>query len=96
MNNVPSCPNCGHRFYGNGQQAGRYGLTAKMKELLDFVTDHRAKNAGVSPNYDQMAHALSLKSKSGVHRIMKSLVERGHITAMPRRARSVVPAEASP
>jgi repressor LexA len=63
-------------------------LTAKQRELLIFI-DGRLKEDGVSPSFDEMREALDLKSKSGVHRLISALEERGFIRRLPNRARAL-------
>jgi repressor LexA len=63
-------------------------LTAKQRELLLFI-DGRLKDGGVSPSFDEMREALELKSKSGVHRLISALEERGFIRRLPNRARAL-------
>jgi repressor LexA len=63
-------------------------LTAKQRELLMFI-DERLKQDGVSPSFDEMREALELKSKSGVHRLISALEERGFIRRLPNRARAL-------
>ena len=63
-------------------------LTAKQRELLLFIDD-RLKQGGVSPSFDEMREALDLKSKSGVHRLISALEERGFIRRLPNRARAL-------
>ena len=63
-------------------------LTAKQRELLIFI-DGRLKRDGVSPSFDEMREALDLKSKSGVHRLISALEERGFIRRLPNRARAL-------
>jgi repressor LexA len=63
-------------------------LTAKQRELLLFI-DERLKSDGVSPSFDEMREALELKSKSGVHRLISALEERGFIRRLPNRARAL-------
>jgi repressor LexA len=63
-------------------------LTAKQRELLLFI-DGRLKQDGVSPSFDEMREALELKSKSGVHRLISALEERGFIRRLPNRARAL-------
>jgi repressor LexA len=74
-------------------------LTAKQRELLLFI-DGRLKQDGVSPSFDEMREALELKSKSGVHRLISALEERGFIRRLPNRARALevvkVPETAAP
>jgi repressor LexA len=62
-------------------------LTAKQRELLLFI-DNRLKESGISPSFDEMREALELKSKSGVHRLISALEERGFIRRLPNRARA--------
>ena len=64
-------------------------LTQKQKELLDFISKHIAETKGVAPSFEQMKDAVSLKSKSGVHRLVTALEQRGHIRKLPNRARAI-------
>lgn len=63
-------------------------LTAKQHELLMFIHKRLAER-GVSPSFDEMREALELKSKSGVHRLISALEERGFIRRLPNRARAL-------
>jgi repressor LexA len=63
-------------------------LTAKQRELLLFI-DQRLGQSGISPSFDEMREALELKSKSGVHRLISALEERGFIRRLPNRARAL-------
>jgi repressor LexA len=63
-------------------------LTAKQRELLLFI-QQRLGDTGVSPSFDEMREALELKSKSGVHRLISALEERGFIHRLPNRARAL-------
>ncbi len=63
-------------------------LTAKQHELLLFI-DGRLQASGISPSFDEMREALDLKSKSGVHRLISALEERGFIRRLPNRARAL-------
>ena len=63
-------------------------LTRKQYELLVFI-DARLKAGGVSPSFDEMKDALGLKSKSGIHRLITGLEERGFIRRLPHRARAL-------
>ncbi len=63
-------------------------LTAKQRELLLFI-NQRLNSTGVSPSFDEMKDALRLKSKSGIHRLVSGLEERGFIKRMPHRARAL-------
>ena len=61
-------------------------LTRKQQELLLFISE-RLSEGGVSPSFDEMKDALGLKSKSGIHRLITGLEERGFIRRLPHRAR---------
>ncbi len=63
-------------------------LTPKQKELLLFIHE-RLKETGVPPSYDEMKEALDLRSKSGIHRLITALEERGFIKRLPHRARAL-------
>ncbi len=63
-------------------------LTLKQKELLLFIHE-RMSAEGVPPSFDEMKDALDLKSKSGIHRLITALVERGFIRRLPHRARAI-------
>jgi repressor LexA len=63
-------------------------LTAKQRELLLFI-NQRLRATGVSPSFDEMKDALHLKSKSGIHRLVGGLEERGFIRRLPHRARAL-------
>lgn len=63
-------------------------LTQKQKDLLLFI-NARMRESGVPPSFDEMKDALELKSKSGIHRLITALVERGFIRRLPHRARAI-------
>ena len=63
-------------------------LTRKQHELLMFIHE-RMKESGVPPSFDEMKEALDLKSKSGIHRLVTALEERGFIRRLPNRARAL-------
>ena len=63
-------------------------LTRKQAELLRFIHE-RLKEAGVPPSFDEMKDALDLRSKSGIHRLITALEERGIIRRLPNRARAI-------
>ncbi len=63
-------------------------LTRKQHELICFIND-RLEDTGVSPSFEEMKDALDLKSKSGVHRLISALEERGFIRRLPNRARAL-------
>ncbi|MFA6966562.1 transcriptional repressor LexA [Bosea sp. (in: a-proteobacteria)] len=63
-------------------------LTRKQAELLRFIQE-RLRESGVPPSFDEMKDALDLKSKSGIHRLIMALEERGFIRRLPNRARAL-------
>src|ERR1700710_2698258 len=63
-------------------------LTKKQSELLRFIHE-RLQDAGVPPSFDEMKDALDLRSKSGIHRLIMALEERGFIRRLPNRARAL-------
>ncbi|HVT54431.1 MAG TPA: transcriptional repressor LexA [Xanthobacteraceae bacterium] len=63
-------------------------LTQKQYELLKFIHE-RLKEAGVPPSFEEMKEALDLRSKSGIHRLITALEERGFIRRLPNRARAL-------
>ncbi|MFN5128429.1 MAG: transcriptional repressor LexA [Sphingomonadaceae bacterium] len=63
-------------------------LTAKQHELLIFI-NQRLDESGISPSFEEMKEALDLKSKSGVHRLIGALEERGFIRRLANRARAL-------
>src|SRR3978361_2302594 len=63
-------------------------LTRKQYELLRFISE-RLKESGVPPSFDEMRYALDLRSKSGIHRLITALEERGFIRRLPNRARAI-------
>jgi len=68
--------------------AGNAMLTKKQHELLRFIHE-RLKEQGVPPSFDEMKDALDLRSKSGIHRLIMALEERGFIRRLPNRARAL-------
>jgi DNA-binding MarR family transcriptional regulator len=67
----------------------RAGLTRRESEALSFIRAYGAASDGVSPSYAEIASAIGLKAKSGVHRIIVRLEERGHLRRLAGRARSL-------
>lgn len=63
-------------------------LTKKQSDLLRFIHE-RLKETGVPPSFDEMKDALDLRSKSGIHRLILALEERGFIRRLPNRARAL-------
>ena len=63
-------------------------LTRKQRDLLEFI-HARVQRDGVPPSFDEMKEALDLRSKSGIHRLITALEERGFIRRLAHRARAV-------
>ena len=63
-------------------------LTKKQKDLLLFIHE-RMGSGDIAPSFDEMREALQLKSKSGIHRLITGLVERGYLERLPHRARAL-------
>mgnify|MGYP001173118999 FL=1 len=63
-------------------------LTEKQHELLKYIYQRVTEN-GISPSYDEMKLAVNLHSKSGIHRLVNALEERGYIRRLPNRARAL-------
>lgn len=63
-------------------------LTKKQRDLL-LLIHQKLGEAGVPPSFDEMREALGLKSKSGVHRLITALVERGYLRRLPHKARAL-------
>ena len=63
-------------------------LTKKQKELLNYIQKFQSKN-GVTPSYEEMKSALNLKSKSGIHRLILALEERGFVKRLAHKARAL-------
>ena len=63
-------------------------ITKKQKNLLVFI-NKKLRSSGVSPSYEEMKQSLNLKSKSGIHRLISALEERGFIRRLPHKARAL-------
>lgn len=63
-------------------------LTKKQRDLLLFINDY-IQNTGLSPSFEEMKAGLDLKSKSGIHRLINALVERGFLARLPNKARAL-------
>ena len=63
-------------------------LTQKQKELLNYISNFQNRN-GVTPSFEEMKDALSLKSKSGIHRLVIALEERGFVKRLAHKARAL-------
>lgn len=68
-----------------------YGMTKRMRDLLEFI-EARALT-GVPPSYDEMKDHLGLRSKSGIHRLVRALEERGLVNVLRNRARTIMPTQ---
>src|SRR3984957_6980819 len=84
---------CGQTLVFTGFPAGSpvgrtWMLTRKQYELLMFIHE-RIRETGVPPSFDEMKDALDLKSKSGIHRLITALEERGFLRRMEKRARAL-------
>jgi SOS-response transcriptional repressor LexA len=64
-------------------------MTSQQARLLRFIADYQRDHAGASPSYDEMAGALGLKSRSGAHRLVAGLEERGHVMRVRNLQRSI-------
>lgn len=80
--------------YGTPEKTNGFALTARQKEVLDFIRQYSTKE-GIAPSYDEIRIAVGLKSKSGVFRIVNALVERGRIIKLPNRDRCIALVEAA-
>lgn len=65
-------------------------MTAAMRDLYDFIKTYSEANGGVAPSFDEMRAHAGLASKSGIHRLVTALEERGLIRRLPHRARAIV------
>ena len=65
-------------------------LTKKQNQLLNYLIES-IESTGISPSYQEICLKLSLKSKSGIHRIVNGLEERGYIKRLENKARSLFP-----
>ena len=63
-------------------------LTKKQRDLLFYIHEHM-EGSDVPPSFEEMKEALGLKSKSGIHRLISALEERGYIERLPHRARAL-------
>src|SRR5580704_5221511 len=77
-----------HALFSDARRETTSMLTRKQFELLRFIHE-RVKEAGVPPSFDEMKEALDLRSKSGIHRLITALEERGFIRRLPNRARAI-------
>lgn len=69
------------------------GMTERQAQLLGFIRS-RVEADGVAPSFDEMLAFTGLRSKSGIHRLLTALEERGHIFRIPNRARCIALREA--
>jgi LexA DNA binding domain len=75
---------------------GVSGLTSRQAGLLNYIVSYVDKTHGVSPSFQDMKQDLGYKSKASIHRLMQALKERGHISYLPRQARSIQLLKPSP
>lgn len=66
-----------------------FTLTAQQAKVKAFLIDYMDRNHGLAPSFDEITEGVGLSSKSGVHRIMQALIERGHVQTIPGRARAI-------
>lgn len=66
----------------------QHGLTKRQHETLTFIKEYIAKN-GYSPSYEEISEGVGLGGKAGVHRVIYGLVDRGRVTVIKDRARSI-------
>lgn len=64
-------------------------LTRKQRDVLQFIIDQQLQNNGLTPSFDEMKDHVGLRSKSGIHRIVRALEERGFIFCLHHRARAI-------
>lgn len=64
-------------------------LTRAQNQLLKFIGDFMTTNSGVAPTFDEMKTHMNLASKSGIHRMLRALEERGFVRRLPHRARAL-------
>lgn len=86
------CPTCGQW----ARVARKGGLTRRQADCLDFIKFYMEDSDGLSPSYEDIMVALDLKSKSGVHRLVAALEERGRIVRLPNRSRAIMLLEYRP
>lgn len=65
------------------------GLTRRQRELLTYIQRYMASRDGIAPSFEEMTKAMGLASKSGIHRLIEALVDRGHLQRLPNKARSI-------
>jgi SOS-response transcriptional repressor LexA len=91
-----TCPCCNHEFDLEKTAPSRGGLTRKQRDVLNFIRGYIATNSGLSPSYDDILSEVGLGSKSGVHRVIHGLIERGFIEIIPGKARSITLLDRAP
>lgn len=64
-------------------------MTPKQKQLLDYIVDYQRRTGGISPSFDEMAVAVGIRSKSGIHRLIGGLEQRGNIRRVAGQARTI-------
>lgn len=88
---VAVCPHCQQLMPLDGKLVvwPGYGLTEKQAELYHYLKRRLADPDRASPSFDEMLAHMGVRSKSGIHRLLKALEERGLIRRLPNRARSI-------
>lgn len=81
-------PKVARAVYHMMKRDSRPGLTARMRELLDFIEDYH-DSKGMMPSYDEMKDGIGLASKAGIHRLILCLEERGYVRRIYHKARSL-------
>ena len=84
-----TCPCCNHEFDLEKTAPSRGGLTRKQRYVLNFIRQYIEISDGLSPVYSEIADGCGISSKSNVHRVIHSLIERGFIEIIPGKARSI-------
>jgi SOS-response transcriptional repressor LexA len=82
-------PALAHEILRQMRPSAAGGLTGRQRDALEFIRGYHAEN-GITPTFEEICVGLGLGSKSGVHRLITGLEERGVIERIPGRARSIV------
>ena len=68
----------------------KFGLTRSQQYILSYIKKYAEENDGSPPTFSEMSDHAGLASKSGIYRIVQALQDRGHISRLPGKARSIV------
>jgi repressor LexA len=85
---MSACPYCGCEIPRARARSATCGLTHKQRQLLEYLREYDSI-AKACPSFEEMKDALGLQSKSGIHRLIMALEERGFIRRLPNRARAI-------